>query len=211
MKSRPILFSTPMVQAILEGRKTQTRRVIKEIRQSKYHENRFDFSFKKCAAVNIEKEDICSNELPLISLLDQCPYGQPGDVLWVRETWALLSDHPYPTQYLYAATDKKTPGSKWKPSIFMPREACRLFLKITNIRVERLQDISESDSSKEGIKMRVGGVTPYDSFYQIPNNPTQFQTAKQAFKSLWQSINGPESWDSNPFVWVIEFEKTEKP
>jgi hypothetical protein len=131
----------------------------------------------------------------------KCPFGEVGDIIWVRETFAPIINTEGQETFVYKADDdfyKDTieDWKGWKPSLFMPKDACRLFLKITNIRVERLQDISEADAEYEGAKKmpleHLGGA--------FPNH-------KSGFESLWQSINGKESWDSNPYVWVIEFEK----
>lgn len=172
VKLRPILFSTPMVQAILEGRKTQTRRVIKKIR------------------IEQTKE----------AMLQQCPYGKPGDILWVRETWAQLSDDPLPTQFLYKATDNPTPGTRWKPSIHIPFEAARIFLRIKSVRTERLNVISREDAAAEGVCIS----DPSKRFegYQEHRFP------EENFKTLWDSVSGRGgSWNTNPLVWVVEFER----
>lgn len=187
MKMRPILFSTAMVQAILEGRKTQTRRVVKPKHQP----------------IETAPNDF------LISL-DLCPYGQPGDILWVRETWGYLPETDGGNCYFYKADTgiSDQPTFTWRPSIYMPFAAARIFLRIKAVRVERLQDISGEDAVAEGIyteypsdtllwmhgwKDYLGGESDLDAY--------------GSFASLWQSINGPESWDANPWVWVVEFER----
>lgn len=218
MKQRPILFSTPMVQAILEGRKTQTRRVIKV----QPDENGIDF-IPHAPSLDWEqhyKEEwkpwvYDTNEGERIGI--HCPYGEIGDVLWVRETWAAWQS-PAPeseVEYIFRA-DQDFASTKWKPSIFMPREACRLFLEITNVRVERLQDISEEDAEKEGIEQieapqRDGDKWIYKSYTKGTYEEKQLLPLYPycSFKTLWQSINGRESWDSNPFVWVVDFKKVE--
>jgi hypothetical protein len=178
MKERPILFSAPMVRAILEGRKTQTRRIAKEL-----------------------------NEMPnLDGILKRfpnpkgCRYGKPGDRLWVRETWAHERDGtgcPDDNGVLYRATDPgwddEETGLRWRPSIFMPRRASRITLEITDVRVQRLQEISEEDAQAEGA---VGALDQ-----SVGNN----WCASQAFAALWESINGPDSWDANPWVWAVTF------
>jgi hypothetical protein len=168
MKHRPILFSTDMVQAILEGRKTQTRRVVKP--QS--NANVIDFG----------------HEWERGEFFARCPYGQPGDVLWVRETWAPLGDYPKCNYTFMYKADVEQNYSKWKPSIHMPREAARLFLRIKSVRVERLQEITCQDVFAEGLE------SGHDS----------------KFITLWESINGHESWEANPWVWVVEFERISK-
>jgi hypothetical protein len=206
MKQHPILFSTPMVQAILENRKTQTRRAVKGRALEWLELGMFTPEF-------VALDD---NEL--------CPYGKVGDVLWVRETWAYLDFlGPEEADYVYKASDNgkewesNSEGFKWKPSIHMPRTACRLFLKIKSVRVERLQDITNDDAFSEGIewKIKFPEEDPNAKYYKDYGFNDRFAAgthfkAKDSFKTLWQSINGPESWQANPWVWVIEFEKTEK-
>jgi len=180
-KLRPILFNTAMVQAILEDRKTQTRRVLKGNVQL------FDY--------------IAATDVP-------CPYGKVGDVLWVRET---VSRFSFGGCYAYKAdNDPEDKCTKWRPSIHMPFEACRLFVKITNIRVERLQDISESDAIHEGIGRFSKDNTVYK--YGLDGWPWQEMQRKPSlgFSILWKSINGSESWNANPWVWVIEFKQITK-
>jgi hypothetical protein len=172
MKARPILFSTPMVQAILEGRKTQTRRVVKP--QPGDHPDDDGH------------------------VLYRCPYGQVGDVLWVKETYAYARydfDH-IADQFIYKSDySDHFVYWKWKPSLFMPKSAARIFLKITNVRVKRLHHISSTDIKSEGAHYTIDY---YDSLLD-------------AWQSLWQSINGEQSWNGNPYVWVIEFERIDKP
>ncbi len=177
MKTKPILFNTDMVQAILNGSKTQTRRVVKP-----------QPSETGVSAFN-------DGEHPQM----KCPYGKVGDVLWVREAFAEDDDTP---KVIYKADHTKEVQNyvKWKPSIRMPKIACRLFLQITNIRVERLQDITEQDAKNEGAKHdRAVG------YGQIGGSH------REGFINLWQSINGEQSWQQNPWVWVIEFKKINKP
>ncbi|HRO75607.1 MAG TPA: hypothetical protein PLP27_05625 [Crocinitomicaceae bacterium] len=187
MKVKPILFSTPMVQAILEGRKTQTRRIIKPQPIKRFAQD--GFSFYHIPNVGAIDETLKHNKKAKYVV---------GDSLWVRETWCNLEEsNPPKVEYAYKADDY-THQPKWKPSIFMPKEACRLFLKVTNVRVEKLQDISEEDAKSEGafdMNCGVNGKTLY----------------KSGFQSLWESINGKESWKSNPYVWVYEFKLTKKP
>jgi hypothetical protein len=190
---KPILFSTLMVKAILEGRKTQTRRVVKmPPRKFLFEDGQW-----KGESGRVYKS----------------PYGEVGDVIWVRETWTdptpdqsgypILYKADFPMTYHGTEADPtetitlQEKDYKWKPSLFMPRDACRLFLKIKNIRVERLQDISEEDSVSEGVKKN-------DWEFEDGECP---ETYKEGFKFLWESINGEKSWEDNPFVWVIEFEK----
>jgi len=193
MKERPILFSTPMVQAILEGRKTQTRRIIKP--QPFKKDNIWEYTKKSHATVSPDK--ILDCPIPPI----KCPYGAPGDVLWVRETFRLFKND----FYVYKANYKFPEAFRWKPSIYMPKAAARLWLKITDLRVERLQDITEQDAKSEGVEKY------NDLFFKDYTNPeNKFLCAKTSFTSLWESINGQESWEENPWVWVVEFERIEK-
>jgi hypothetical protein len=179
MKERPILFSGPMVQAILSGKKTQTRRVVK-LRNGQY------LPPSERADPNGWRQ-----------MLRLCPYGQPGDRLWVRETHLLDCSHPSDTQVFRADRPQWTlPGGvHWRTAIHMRREASRITLEVTRIRVERLQEISEADAIAEGY--------PIDRF-----NPCENQKHDQArywYRHLWDDINGPGSWDANPMVWVIDF------
>lgn len=138
----------------------------------------------------------------------KCPYGKKGDILWVRETWRGIEQETGGFRYEYKATEKINLIDKWKPSIFMPKEAARIFLKVTDVRVERLQDISEADAIAEGIVMNN---TPHEGWYWM-ENVYSTDSALIAYEKLWNKINGKKyPWDSNPWVWVISFEKTTKP
>jgi len=197
MKIRPILFSTEMVQAILAGRKTQTRRIIKP---QPIEDNGF------------WKHGRCSSNVPFEEW-GEGPFGydkqyaEVGDVLWVRETF-METDGEYFYKANYDADDQKY--ITWKPSIFMPKAAARIFLKITNIRVERLNDISEDDAEKEGVEE----IHPAPFIFRWKDyviSSNQLKCPIISFYTLWCSINGAKSWNANPFVWVIEFERIEKP
>jgi hypothetical protein len=151
MKERPILFSAPMVRAILEGRNWP----------------------------------------------ELCHIGGIGDRLWVRETWCGFTDEPY-----YRATavedgmlPEEVADERWKPSIHMPRRASRIDLEVTGVRVERLQDISAEDCTAEGLR---SFLREHDAVCDL----------RDQFRNLWESINGPESWASNPWVWAVEFKRT---
>ena len=183
---KPILFSTSMVQAILDGRKTQTRRVIKPQPNSKAEYKGTEIG-KHVFETDIDMWHIKS------------PY-QPGQVLWVRETWSMIDDMPY-DNYVYrtdygTTEDDSFPPSmfKWKPSIHMPREAARIFLRVKNVRVERLQDITAHDAIREGMESE----TPFDTVDE--------------FKELWNNLNAKRGygWDTNPWVWVVKFERISK-
>lgn len=215
MKTKSILFSTEMVQAILEGRKTQTRRCVKF---ANYHPSRTEKHHSLLQVKGFEVYD--GNGDHIGNLRDK--YGNIGDLLWVRERFCRVhSDMKHketgkPYAY-FAGTDSgglevaKEYGFKWKPSIHMPKEASRLFLKIKNIRVEKLRDITEADAIAEGVyKACDYGSTGYKLFTE-PDAAYSDIDAIESFESLWESINGKESLESNPWVWVIEFERVEKP
>lgn len=189
MNTKPILFSTEMVQAILEGRKTQTRRT-KGL--EKVNENPDGHTFN---SFSIDNKNATFKRLEGMWQGVDVPF-KTGDVLWVRESFAKVEFKDQPTLYLYKANPEHQ-SMKWKPSIHMPKEACRLFLKVTNVRVERLQDITEMDAIFEGCMQ-------YEK-------DTDWMTALYGFELLWKKINGESSWKSNPWVWVIEFERIEKP
>jgi hypothetical protein len=206
---RPIGFSGPMVRAILDGRKTQTRRIIK------HRENRWECSddgvtgkawpFWPCYVFG-EPEPIA---MP-------CPYGKPGDRLWVRETF----NSDWCDQVIFKADGGSakdagyTKEPKWKRSIHMPRWASRITLEITAVRVERLGDISEADAIAEGIESRPISWLPTASEYRyygwIYKHDQWSLSPMNSYESLWESINGPESWAANPWVWVIQFQKVDQ-
>lgn len=211
MKTKPILFSTEMVQAILEGRKTQTRRVVKPQFKEGYtpkiykgNDERWHVESRKSRT---ELEFIDWNVL------------QKGTILWVRETWfSTRSDNKelleigYTGHIKYKADNNYDPvkdcvGRSWKPSIYMPKSAARIFLKITNVRVERLNNISEYDAICEGVEL-LKSTNKYRDYEDCHNH---FNHARISFASLWNSINTKLTWRSNPWVWVIEFERVEKP
>ena len=179
MKERPILFSAPMVRALLAGTKTQTRRVLKQAQ------------IRSAAMPEPEWR----------SVLTLCPYGQPGDQLWVRERWAprdgLTVINQQRTEVFYWADDegKHWSDGPWKPSIHMPRWASRITLEVTGVRVERLQDISERDAQAEGVVE-----------WAINGGSTAALCVDQ-YRDLWDSINGAGAWECNPFVWVVEFRR----
>ena len=216
MKYTPILFSTSMVQAILEGRKTMTRRKVKDFGNQKFEVGMWEDDLRPYAL-----EPLVSDKKGLLkgipcSLIDNshlCPYGYVGDILWVRETWQWVDIKKDYTGYVYKASggldwEMSNEDWKWEPSIFMPKKACRLFLKITDIKVERLHDISEADAICEGIfKAESCGEIMYYNNKQGGGS----LSAKKSFKILWAKINGEESWNANPWVWVISFEQIEKP
>lgn len=210
MKERPILFSGAMVRAILNGSKSQTRRIVKPQPQM---------------VTDTSIEPWRGDATDLQRLLDAggrgCPYGQPGDRLWVKETWRPMATiDPWDLDVVYAADgatrrvkDGEFGEKDWRmpkaaargnvSPLFMPRWASRITLEITGVRVERLNDINEADAIAEGVTaVSSGGVTLFTT-----TGVNCFQTAKDAYAALWESINGPDSWDANPWVWVVEFHR----
>lgn len=186
---KPILFNTEMVLAILAGRKTVTRRAVKpqpkEGQRIEYHEAR--------------KEWIYMRGWALVDGVCRMPY-RPGDILYVRETWAAWSP-TYGTapKIIYKADGySQSHKMKWRPSIHMPREAARIFLRVMDVRVERLQKITEEQAEKEGCTAH-GGNLALDEFEEIWH-----KTLKPADRALY-------GWDANPWAWVIAFERCEKP
>jgi len=223
----PILFGTLMVQAILALIKFMTRRTrglekINKDPNAWYLQTLFlhatgRFTF---APVNYNPQSI--SDVDIIEV--KCPYGQKGDKLWVRESFKKMIDFPSQKEiFVYKETmvTFNRPAAtewKWKPSIHMPKVACRIWLEITNIRVERLHDITEDDAKSEGIEF-LEREDPYTFGFKLYGNHSHSDilgrkaltgTALESFQSLWESINGPESWNANPWVWVIEFKKIDK-
>lgn len=194
MKERSIIFNSEMVQAILDGRKTQTRRIINP--QPECEEipvlcddgvwrGRYQYMREGCDGPEIDVD---------VYEFKGYPYGQPGDRLWVRETYSIVKGHePY-----YKAENPNPPTLdkiKWIASIHMPRWASRITLEITNVRVQRLQDIIEEDANLDG---------GFSDTYEPADYHVSFIGQ---FKALWESIYGSGSWEKNPWVWVIEFNK----
>jgi hypothetical protein len=212
MKSRPILFSAPMVRAILDGSKTQTRRAVKPQPHTLRTEG-YGWPTKQGGFVSVGGPE----------MLAACPYGQPGDELWVRETWQVFYGNDPRIEYraggvgfegderCYATKngmtlkqageeyDGKPSKMRWQPSIFMPRWASRITLTITEVRVQRLNEISEVDAMAEGIE------NPQQSAKSLG----WAVSATSSFRILWESINGKGSWDANPWVWAITFTRKE--
>lgn len=194
MKERPILFSGGMVRAILDGSKTQTRRVVKHSGDMEFdpQDPRYGPYLHPYVAGDAMGEDA---KVP-------CPYGTPGDRLWVRETWAVQHEYDAAApseigasaRWHYAATEDLG-GLRKRPSIFLPRRGSRILLEITDVRVQRLQEISEEDARLEGA---IGALN--DS---IGDN----WCAREAFAALWESIHGSGSWDTNPWAWAITFRR----
>ena len=209
MKERPILFSAPMVRAILAGTKTQTRRAVKP------HKAFVEWGVKGPGDAYDATVDDAGQGFFLVAGDHgyagpvPCPYGQPGDRLWVRECWA-RDDEDASLMYradvgLGGDADEwergrldGVPRYRWRPSIHMPRWASRITLEVTGVRVERLNDISGPDAAAEGIQFRALGAG-------VPLKGNIWKQNIEKFRALWESINGAGSWDANPWVWVVEF------
>ena len=201
---KPILFSTPMVQAILDGRKTVTRRLVKNddnrgiwaavnnVREMSEYGASVPCYLHREISVDVKSPNIIY------------PKYDVGDILYVHETWSkdVNGEYVYRTNYGTTEDDSFPPPMfKWRPSIHMPREAARIFLRVTGVRVERLQEISIDDAHNEGFKFLYELAIPFQSM------------AGKSFQSVWDNLNakGGYGWDANPWVWVIEFERCEKP
>lgn len=198
-KAKPILFSTEMVQAILDGRKTMTRRIVKsDVGEQPSAEIVTDAeiaAYDKDGEMYPKLLKGISAEFDKGEWIVKCPYDI-GDILWVRETFAIIAN-----SFKYKADLEVIPkwaDIKWRPSRFMPFEACRIFLEVKNIRVERLQDIKYDDILKEG----------WDVKNSLPiTDNTAGEDAREWWRNLWVKINGQDSWDESPWVWVYEFER----
>ena len=225
MRERPILMSGPLVRAVLDGRKIQTRRVVKG--------GPWERVFRDAMTDHTGDPDyLCLREGGTGTVV-RSPYGQVGDRLWVRETWAPLGDvltevMGRPRVYRADADlvrddsgdrdgwwcgDVFIEGARqpwrWTPSIHMPRWASRLSLVITDVRVERLQDISEVDAIAEGVEPVGDRWRDYMPEREAPR--LTYATARNSFFSLWESAYGPPSLVSNPWVWCISFEREVTP
>ena len=190
MAEKPILFKGEMVRAILSGTKTQTRRVVKPHPRGNFERAKRGFVVDGSGTRSVAFDTYyASKDIP-------CPYGKPGDRLWVRESYCPRYFDDYTHGYRADWSDEAAeflPEPKWKPSIHMFRKDSRIDLLIKDIRVERLQDISDEDVLHEGFRM---------------DNTSIFRLGYQgAFEMLWNSINAKKHpWESNPWVWVVEFE-----
>lgn len=224
MKHIPILFSTEMVQAILEGRKKMTRRVVNPQPNTQFRKDDRIRIYKRGDKWEVkDKLSDCFSRLDCFS----CKYDV-GDILWVRESFA---SSPFDDNvFVYKADAFKhinTPNKhKYKPSIHMPKKACRIFLKVTDVRCERLHEITEQDAVDEGIldmwsnvydkKDNLHAYLKYDVTHKEKMEPGGHwahvaDDAIHSFQSLWAKINGQSSWDANPYVWVISFERCDRP
>ena len=239
MKKIPVLFNGASVRAILDDRKTQTRRPLKphlqqiETWRTDGHGRFYGVSrLATTGGLGVPETDFIEN-----------PLGKPGDRLWVRETWM-----PYDTSteedavwVLYKASNDQRPdgiapekfgsgvrrsapvqvvewardaiemeeaaGGRWRPSIHMPRWAARLFLDVVDVRIERLQDISEEDAQAEGVEQCGGFMTTWGCWMNYGKSGPSCKTARESFQTLWISVYGAESWAANPWVWVTKFKR----
>jgi hypothetical protein len=245
MKERPILFSAAMVRAILEGRKTVTRRVVKLPHQNPLGQWE-PTTFGGTDAHGVEHDEQAAIWHTRTGDTLACPYGQPGDRLWVRETWqyfgfsdegepciCYLADHgrewPHVPQSEADKVDciwadlsdpenfsisDRACDNRWRPSIHMPRWASRITLEVTGVRVERLWEITPEQAIAEGIE----GTRPsnqcemaWRDYAMAKLDPFEwFGRPVDSFHSLWVSINGTDSWNANPWVWVVEFQRIQQ-
>lgn len=232
MKERGMIFNGEMVRAILDGRKTQTRRIMKNQPAGDYPDTP---ALIRSVGGGFQWYGHYGE-----SSIFNCPFGAVGDRIWVRETWGVVSheldedgriqpwspDRPataihempfgngyYSGHAIYAADGEFTWGdddgyedgrSCWKPSIHMPRAACRTLLEVTGVRVERLNSISQEDAQAEGMEL-----TGWRPTYSDPDSGGEVWTPYDNFAQLWESIYGEGSWHANPWVWVIEFKRIE--
>jgi len=207
MKERPILFSGPMVRALLDGNKTQTRRALRGFCPP----NRPEYDSETGRLEWFNGDEV------VVGM--RCPYGQPGDRLWVREAWrtSKVADELKPSPLVggscspiwYEAQNEvpfhPSDFGKLRPSMFMPRWGSRIMLEITGVRVERLQDISDDDCLAEGIaqvvRERLPSIQQCGEYDAIDVDPVA------EYRALWETINGSGAWDVNPWVWVVEFRR----
>lgn len=198
MAIKPILFNTEMVWANLDGRKTCTRRLVRFLPGENPQWTGY---IRDGLMIYNGRNEPC---------ITKAPY-QPGDILYVRETWCddrQFTHDSTPGRYFYKASERG--NFKWKPSIRMPKEAARIWLKVTDVRVERLQEITEDGAKAEGAIDNRG-------FIHSPENEyDRIHTAKEHFIKIWNGTIKKSNlncygWDANPWVWVIEFERCEKP
>jgi len=207
VKEHGMIFNGEMVRAILDGRKTQTRRIV-----SDRHLNLIDVGSQIGECYPLE----CGidHENSQSYYREHCPFGTIGDRIWVRETWAEAGAGAPELQLYRANYPEHVPSHyenvplaediRWTPSIHMPRWASRILLEITGVRVERLNDISQQDAQAEGMKL-----TGWRPTYSDPDSGGDVWTPYDNFAQLWESIYGVDSWKANPWVWVIEFKRIE--
>jgi hypothetical protein len=194
----PILYSTLMVQRIFSRHKKLTRR------EKGIPENTLEISYNEETG---NWEAIIENRSNKVKKIIKCPYGKPGDIHWVRETFFYSRKE----KKFYYKADNTELNKKWKPSIHMPKRACRLWLEIVSIRAERLQSITVEDIKAEGIILPVDVSKSLWRLPEIIRNGLTWLCYNMLWYTLWIKINGIQSWEKNPWVWVIEFKKIQKP
>ncbi|SAF46093.1 hypothetical protein [Enterobacter kobei] len=219
MKERGMIFNGAMVRAILDGRKMQTRRPVNPQPELTSGSG---FSWKGWVYGSGSSDRETNKNFAHVA----CPFGKPGDRIWVRETFSVVPDHDEPagcSAVLYAA-DGEGPYRKWTPSIHMPRWASRILLEITGVRVERLQNISDADCIAEGIipvpKDRDDDHQFWRDYHLSGDGTFCVHSPRESFESLWKSVRGksfeqeedtgPGSWHANPWVWAIKFKRVEE-
>jgi hypothetical protein len=223
MKETPVLFNTEMVKAYQQGRKTQTRRLkgLGKINENPdawhYIGNTKDLEIWHPSDAKFPNQpwfEWREGGPGGTSFICQCPFGQAGDRLWVRETWRGIEQEYGPDRIEFKASEKWNLTDPWKPSIHMPKSACRFFPEILSTRPVRLQDISENDAKAEGVeRIFLACAQMLSSYlwknYNSPKDPStivqELSNPVSSFESLWRSIHGNESWAMNPWVWRIEF------
>ncbi|WP_122559744.1 hypothetical protein [Pseudomonas viridiflava] len=234
IKERPILFSAPMVRAILSGQKTVTRRALNAQALKNIG---YGVQLGECHELP-SKGTLHPNSI--VYYTDFCPYGQPGERLWVRETWSDVNlqgapgiayradgdvrdlmedagfldddgafnyDDPRSKPYQFACWSEDLLGGKegrWRPSIHIPRWASRILLEITAVRVERLQDISEDQARAEGVRLYTDHAE-LGEWWHVDGIETYSADPRKSFELLWTSVRG--DWNSNPWVWVVQFKR----
>ncbi|WP_272671775.1 hypothetical protein [Providencia sp. PROV123] len=210
MKERGIIFNSEMVRAILDGRKTQTRRVMKsQPEPSKTKDGDYWFPCNKTQSMVHVSDFIPRNNLMIDAhefFSDCCPLGGVGDRLWVRETFQVgpCTESSFAYKATHCPSDLEEGWSeviKWKPSIHMPRSASRITLEITDVRVERLQDISKQDAISEGAPRGHHSIDVISKRFGFPD------FSRSWFAQIWMDIYGEDNWAANPWVWVIEFKR----
>jgi hypothetical protein len=217
MKETGLLFSAPMVRALLARTKTQTRRIVKPQPDVVPDLLPTTTAASSVFRIPVKGQSGTYDHLGLQNFTERCPYGKPGDRLWVRETIRLVErwhdGRDDRCRSVYCADDKDTPADGWPwkrdvlPSIHCPRGLSRITLDLTAVRVERLQDISEDDAKAEGAEFHDGRGVGHSGFRHDASLGFVYPTARESFFALWESLNGAESLRANPWLWALTFPK----
>lgn len=205
VKDLQLLFKAPMVRATLGGRKWQTRRIMKV--------QPVTFTGRKY----VVPDDAPKAWLDCDDITELCPYGPIGRKLWVRETWGLYDtepkDGPENARVFYRATDGDRHDlryQKWRPSLFMPRWASRITLEVIDIKIERLNDITDADAIAEGIRpLPLQSANDKSAWWEVEPGMCQARSPRASYAALWEMINGKGSWAANPYVWVISYKRAD--